>query len=155
MNGESTSDRGRLKNRTEQSRMRSAVQRQQSPERPILRQISSLIYPEIQRRQVMTKVLHPSCARPPRWPPPVLWRRFEDGLDNVCTTNPQRIEVTEFEHYIEQHSAGAWLPASPKRRELLRKFTPARYTGINRRTTTRYIAGFSGRSPQGCGTEVI
>jgi len=25
-------------------------------------------------------VLRPGCARPPRWSPPVLWRRFEDGL---------------------------------------------------------------------------
>jgi len=25
-------------------------------------------------------VLHPSCARSPRWSPPVLRRRFEDGL---------------------------------------------------------------------------
>ena len=24
-------------------------------------------------------VLHPSCARSPRWSPPVLWRLFEDG----------------------------------------------------------------------------
>ena len=41
-----------------------------SAERPILRQISSLIYPKIQRRQVIMDVLHPSCARPPRWSPP-------------------------------------------------------------------------------------
>ena len=61
-------------------RVRSAVQRHQSPARPILRQISSLMYPKIQRRQVIMNVLHPSCARSPRWSPPVLWRRFEDGL---------------------------------------------------------------------------
>ena len=47
------------------------MQRHQSPERPILRQISSLIYPKIQRRQVIMSVLHPGCARPPRWSPPV------------------------------------------------------------------------------------
>ena len=39
--------------------MRSAVQRHQSPERPILRQISSLVYLKIQRRQVVMNVLHP------------------------------------------------------------------------------------------------
>jgi len=63
----------------------SAARRHQSAERPmILRQISSLIYPKIQRRQVIMNVLHPSCARPPRWSPPVLWRRFEDGLASIC-----------------------------------------------------------------------
>ena len=34
-----------------------AVQRHQSPERPILHQISSLIYPKIQRRQVIMNVI--------------------------------------------------------------------------------------------------
>ena len=31
-------------------------------------------------------VLHPSCARSPRWPPAILWRtrRFEDGLASIC-----------------------------------------------------------------------
>ena len=29
-------------------------------------------------------VLHPGCAQPPRWSPPVLWSRFEDGLDSIC-----------------------------------------------------------------------
>ena len=44
--------------------MRSAVQRHQSAVRPILRQISSLMYPKIQRRQVIMNVLHPAwlCA---------------------------------------------------------------------------------------------
>jgi len=46
--------------------------------------ISSLVYPKIQRRQVIMNVLHPSCAWPPWWSPPVLWRRFEDGLASVC-----------------------------------------------------------------------
>jgi len=40
--------------------MRSAVQRHQSPVGPILRQISSLIFPKIQQRQVIMNVLHPS-----------------------------------------------------------------------------------------------
>ena len=61
------------------------MQRHQSPERPmILHQISSLMYPKIQRRQVIMNVLHPGCARPPRWSPPVLWSRFEDGLASIC-----------------------------------------------------------------------
>ena len=34
-------------------------------QRPILHQASSLIYLKIQRRQVIMKVLHLSCARPP------------------------------------------------------------------------------------------
>ena len=63
-------------------RVHSAVQRHQSAERPISRQISSLMYPKIQRRQVIMNVLHPGCAWPPRWSPPVLWRRFQDGLDS-------------------------------------------------------------------------
>ena len=46
--------------------------------------ISSLMYPTIQRRPVIMNVLHPGCARPPRWSPPVLWRRFEDGLASIC-----------------------------------------------------------------------
>jgi len=62
----------------------SAVQRQLSPERSILRQISSLMYLKIQRRQVIMNVLHPGCVRPPWWSPPVLWRRFEDGLASFC-----------------------------------------------------------------------
>ena len=64
--------------------MRSTVQRHRSPERLILHQTSSLIYPKIQRRQVIMNVLHPGCARPPRWSPPVLWTRFEDGLASIC-----------------------------------------------------------------------
>jgi len=54
---------------------------------PILRQISSLVYPKIQRKQVIMNVLHPGCAQPPRWSPPVLWRRFEDGLASICILN--------------------------------------------------------------------
>ena len=66
-------------------RLRSAVQRHQSAERQmILRQIYSLMYPKIQRRQVIMNVLHPGCVRPPRWSPPVLWRRFQDGLATIC-----------------------------------------------------------------------
>jgi len=65
-------------------RVPSAVQRHQSAERPILHQMSSLMYPKIQRRQVIMNVLHPGCALPPRWSPPVLWRRFKDGLASIC-----------------------------------------------------------------------
>ena len=32
-------------------------------------------------------VFHPGCARPPRWSPPVLWRRFEDGLASISGRN--------------------------------------------------------------------
>ena len=64
--------------------MYSAVQRHQSPERPILQQISSLTYPMIHWRHIIMNALHPSCARPPRWSPPVLWRRFKDGLASIC-----------------------------------------------------------------------
>jgi len=49
-------------------RVCSAVQRHQSAEKPILHQISSLMYHKIQQRQVIINVLHPGCA----WPPPVL-----------------------------------------------------------------------------------
>jgi len=62
---------------------RSAVQRHQSPDRPILCQISSLMYPKIQRRQVIRNVLHPSCARPPRWSPPVLYRKSEEIIGRI------------------------------------------------------------------------
>jgi len=65
-------------------RVCSAVQRHKSAERPILHQISSLMYPKIQRRQVIMNVRHPSCAQPPRWSPPVLWRSFADGLASIC-----------------------------------------------------------------------
>ena len=44
----------------------------------------SLLYPKIQQRQVIMNVLHPGCALPPWWSPPVLWRRFEDGLVSIC-----------------------------------------------------------------------
>ena len=60
------------------------MQRHRSPERPIFHQISSLMYPKIQQRRVIMNVLHLGCERPPRWSPPVLWRRFEDGLAWVC-----------------------------------------------------------------------
>ena len=60
-------------------------QRHQSAERPmILRQISSLVYPKIQQRQVIMNVLHPGCVRLPRWSPPVFWRRFEDSFVCLC-----------------------------------------------------------------------
>ena len=68
-------------------------------ERPILRQISSLMYPKIQQRLVIMNVLHPGCAQPPRWSPPVLYRRFEDGLASICVLihsckMPKEIEMT-------------------------------------------------------------
>jgi len=63
------------------------MQTHQSAKRPILRQISSVMYPKIQRRQVVMNVFHPGCARPPRWSPPVLWRRFEDGLASISGRN--------------------------------------------------------------------
>ena len=28
-----------------------------------------------------------ACERPSRWSPPVLWRRFEDGLASICVLN--------------------------------------------------------------------
>jgi len=34
--------------------------------------------------EVIMNVLHPGCARPRRWSPPVLWRRFEDSLASIC-----------------------------------------------------------------------
>ena len=60
------------------------MQRHQSLERPILRQISCFMYPKIQRRQVIINVLHPGCLRSPRWLPAILWRRFKDGLASIC-----------------------------------------------------------------------
>jgi len=65
-------------------RVCNAVQRHQSPGRPTLCQISSLIYPKMQRRQINMNVLHPSCVWPPWWSPPVLWKRFKDGLVSIC-----------------------------------------------------------------------
>jgi len=59
-------------------RVRSTVQRYQSAERPILHQISSLMYARIQRKRVVMTVLQPGCAQPPRWSPPVFWTRLED-----------------------------------------------------------------------------
>ena len=72
--------------------MCSAVQRHQSPERPILRQICSLMFLKIQRRLVIVNVLLPSCARPPRWSPPVLWGEVRRWLTlthkTFTTTQP-------------------------------------------------------------------
>jgi len=83
--------------------VRSAVQRHQSPERPILRQISSLIYSKIQQRQVIMNVLHPGRARPPRWSRPVLWRRFEDGLAIICgLVGPKKTTVGWWPEYAVQ-----------------------------------------------------
>ena len=65
-------------------RVCNAVQRHQSPGRPTLCQISSLIYPKMQRRQINMNVLHPSCVWLPWWSPPVLWKRFKDGLVSIC-----------------------------------------------------------------------
>ena len=61
-----------------------ALCKHQSAERPTVHQISSLMYPKIQWRQVIMNVLHPGCVRPPWWSPPVLWRRFKDGLASIC-----------------------------------------------------------------------
>jgi len=73
-------------------RVRSAVQRHQRP-------ISSPIYPKRQLRQVIMNVLHPSCARPPRWSPPVLWRRFKDGL--LLRHHALFICTAKFYHYYD------------------------------------------------------
>jgi len=59
-------------------RVHRAMQRHQSADRQISHQISSLMYAKNQQRQVIMNVLHPGCVRPPRWSPPVLWRRFKD-----------------------------------------------------------------------------
>jgi len=42
-------------------------------------------------------VLHPSCVRPPRWSPPVLCRKFEDGLASICVLNRLRMMPKESE----------------------------------------------------------
>ena len=34
--------------------------------------------------KLIMNVLRPSCVRPPRWSPPVLWRSFEDRLASIC-----------------------------------------------------------------------
>ena len=44
-------------------------------------------------------VLHPSCAWPPQCSPPILWRRFKDGLASVCVVKysckmPKESETT-------------------------------------------------------------
>jgi len=91
-------------------RVHNAVQRRQSPERPILFQISNVMYPKIQRRQVIMNVLCPSCAWPPRWSPPVLWRRFEGGSASICILihsckMPRESETVRFDE------SGGWLQA--------------------------------------------
>ena len=65
-------------------RVHSAVQRHQSAERPILHQISGLVYLKIQRRHD----LHPSCARPPWWSPPVSGgcSKMGEGITNMDKT---------------------------------------------------------------------
>ena len=91
--------------------MHSTVQRHQSPERPILHQISSFLYPKIQQRQVIVNVVHSSCVRLPRWSPPVLWRRFEDGLASICLlihsckTRPKKVRRRD----LAMDESGGWL----------------------------------------------
>ena len=68
------------------------------------------MYPKIQRRQVIMNVLHPGCARSPRWSPPVLWRRIEDGLASICVLihsckMPKESETTEVNAYREREYA--------------------------------------------------
>jgi len=65
--------------------MCSAVQRHQSPEMPILHQISSL--PKTIDHECFSTKL---CAAT-RWSPPVLWRRFKDGLAS-CGINKVLID---------------------------------------------------------------
>jgi len=65
-----------------QLRVRSTVQRHQSQERPILPHTASSI--PRSSEDVIMNVFHPSCAWPPRWSPPVLWRKFEGGLASIC-----------------------------------------------------------------------
>jgi len=84
--------------------------RHQSAERPILCWISSLIYPKIQRRQVIMNVLHPSCVRPPGWSLPVLWRRFEVALASICFSSiharcPKKVRRWD----LMMHESGCWL----------------------------------------------
>ena len=63
-------------------RVHSAVQRRQSPERPISDQISSLIYPKIQRRQIIMNVLSSKlCAAAPVV---TSSSTFKDGLASIC-----------------------------------------------------------------------
>jgi len=73
----------------------STVQRRQSPERPILCQISSLTYAKIQRRQIVTNVLHQNCALPPRWSPPVLCILIHDGWKWWLVANATDVGISE------------------------------------------------------------
>ena len=61
-----------------------ALCKHHSPERPILCQISSLMYPKIHHRQVIMRVLYPGCAQLPWWSQPILWRRFKAVLASIC-----------------------------------------------------------------------
>jgi len=56
------------------------------------------MYPKIQRRAVIMNVLHPGCARPPRWSPPVLWRRSKmarlaSAFSSICARCPKESET--------------------------------------------------------------
>jgi len=77
-----------------------------------LRQISSLVYPKIQRRQVITNVLHPSCASPP------VLRRSK--LSNKCiavrkvATPLRELTCHMGSHSVTCHPAEVAFPLSPE-----------------------------------------
>jgi len=56
-------------------------------------------------------VLHPGCARPPWWSPPVLWRRFKDGLASASAFSsirarcPKKVRRRD----LVMDESGGWL----------------------------------------------
>ena len=58
-----------------------------------------ILIEHILKTKVVMNVLHLGCVWPPRWSPPVLWRRFKDGLASICvlihlSKTPRESETT-------------------------------------------------------------
>jgi len=74
------------------------------------RSLPSYILRSSEDRSSIINVLHPSCARPPRWSPPVLWKRFKDVLASICVLihlckMPKESERTD----LMMDESGGWL----------------------------------------------
>jgi len=74
------------------------------------RSLPSYILRSSEDRSSIMNVLHPSCARPPRWSPPVLWKRFKDVLASICILihlckMPKESERTD----LMMDESGGWL----------------------------------------------
>ena len=91
-------------------RVRSAIQRHQSPERLILSQFSGFMQLQIQGRDITLDGLHSGSRWPPRWTSPALGRRLKmTCLSSAFSSILTRCLKKERRRELTMDESGGWL----------------------------------------------